>query len=60
MCWEHRCEFVSVAQELAPAEVGSGVWIGPTLLRHVGGVAPFHPHLLLLLLLGGGLGSGRL
>src|SRR5258708_14670641 len=31
MCQEHRCEFVSVAQGLVPAEAGSGAWIGPTL-----------------------------
>src|SRR5258708_117163 len=51
---EPRCEFELVAWELAPAELGSGLWIGPTLPRCVGGVAPFHPHLSLLLPLGVG------
>src|SRR5258708_12865153 len=53
MCREHRFKFVSVAQGLVPAEVGSGAWIGPMLPGHIEGVAPFCPHLLLLLLLGG-------
>src|SRR5258708_30469063 len=57
--WIHRmhqecgCEFVLAVQGLAPVEVGSGVWIGPTLPGCVEGVAPFHLHLLLLLPLGG-------
>src|SRR5258708_1036783 len=64
MHWEPGCEFESVAQELAPVELGSGLWIGPTLPRHVGDVAPFRPHLSLLLLPGGefgvwGVGGGR-
>src|SRR5258708_1146459 len=46
---EPRCEFELAAQELAPVELGSGLWIGPTLPRCIGGVAPFHPHLSLLL-----------
>ncbi len=54
---EHRCKFVSVAQGLAPAEVGSGAWIGPTLPGHIEGVAPFCLHLLLLLLPGGKFGG---
>ena len=51
---EHGCEFVLAVQGLAPAEVGSGAWIGPMLPGHVEGVAPFCPHLSLLLLPGGG------
>src|SRR5258708_3071762 len=58
MCQEHRCEFVLVAQGLAPAEVGSGPWIGPMLPRCIEGVAPFCPHLLLLLV-GGDFGGWR-
>src|SRR5258708_38476093 len=57
MHWEHRCKFVLAAQGLAPAEVGSGAWIGPTLPGHVEGVAPFCPHLSLLLLPGGKFGG---
>ena len=56
---EHGCKFASTAQGLASAEVDSGVWIDLTLPRHIGGVAPFHPHLSLLLLLGGGFGGWR-
>src|SRR5258707_6747282 len=56
---EPRCEFESAALELVPVELGSGPWIGPTLPRCIGGVAPFRPHLSLLLPLGGGnLGFG--
>src|SRR5258707_15527080 len=56
---EPGCEFELVAWELVPVELGSGPWIGPTLPRRVGDVAPFHPHLSLLLLPGGGdLGCG--
>ena len=51
---EPRCEFELAVQELAPAELGSGLWIGPMLPRHVGDVAPFHLHLSLLLPPGGG------
>src|SRR5260370_41901085 len=59
MHWEPGCEFESVAQELAPVELGSGPWIGPTLPRHIGDVAPFCLHLSLLLPPGGGdLGCG--
>src|SRR5258708_40241963 len=53
---EPRCEFESAAWELAPAELGSGPWIGPMLPRRIGDVAPFHPHLSLLLPPGGGFG----
>src|SRR5258708_3985759 len=53
MHWEHGCEFVLAAQGLAPAEVGSGAWLGPTLPGRIEGVAPFHLHLSLLLLPGG-------
>src|SRR5258708_40128318 len=51
---EPGCEFELVAQELVPAELGSGPWIGPMLPRRVGGVAPFRLHLSLLLPPGGG------
>src|SRR5260221_11873523 len=57
---EPGCEFELAAWELVPAELGSGPWIGPTLPRRVGDVAPFCPHLSLLLLLGGDLGCGGL
>src|SRR5260221_14599333 len=56
MHWEPGCEFESAAWELAPAELGSGLWIGPMLPRRVGDVAPFRPHLSLLLPPGGGFG----
>src|SRR5258706_13127455 len=49
---EPRCEFELAAWELAPVELGSGLWIGPMLPRHIGGVAPFCLHLSLLLPLG--------
>src|SRR5260221_14746555 len=51
---EHRCKFALTVQGLASAEADSGAWIDLTLPRHVGGVAPFCLHLLLLLPLGGG------
>ena len=56
---EPGCKFVSMAQGLASVEADSGVWIDLMLPRHIGGVAPFHPHLLLLLPLGGGFGEWR-
>src|SRR5260221_12523332 len=54
---EPRCEFVSMVQGLASAEADSGVWIDLMLPRHIGGVAPFCPHLSLLLPPGGGFGG---
>src|SRR5260221_1718002 len=54
---EPGCEFASTAQGLASVEVDSGAWIDLTLPRHIGGVAPFCPHLSLLLLPGGGFGG---
>ena len=55
---EHRCKFVSMAWELASAEVDFVAWIGPKLLRHIEGFASFHLHLSLLLPRGGFEGWG--
>src|SRR5258707_14264245 len=61
MHWEHECEFVLMAWELASVEAGFVAWVGPKVLKGIEGVVSFYPHFLVLLpggeFWGGGVGE---